>query len=222
MKNSLTEIEQKLGYIFCNKDLLFQAFTHSSFANVENVSDNERMEFFGDAILEFISSEYLYNRYTNSSEGELSAMRAKIVSADGLAPAVDRLGLVQYLRISNSEGEISRKTKANLFEAVLCAIYLDGGIEQAKIFFEKALKPYLSIAELIFQKDAKTRLQEYCQKHKLDLEYRIVKRSGPDNNPSFTCELYVNGAYKSTGFGSCKKAAERDAANKIVTEWRID
>ena len=131
-KNIIDKIEEVVQYRFSDKSLLVQAFTHSSYANMENTADNERMEFFGDAILEYLSSEYLFDHYRTLSEGELSTIRAKIVSAEGLYPVVERLGLMQYLQVLTAE--LSRKTAANLYEAVLCAIYLDGGMSKARDF----------------------------------------------------------------------------------------
>ena len=189
------------------------------------MTDNERMEFFGDAILEYLSSEYLFTHFSSSSEGELSAMRSKLVSAEGLYPIVDKLELVRYLRIANNSGassELSRKTEANLFEAILCAIYLDGGLSCAREFLLRVMGDSLQNAPLALKKDSKTLLQEYCQKNKLSIEYRSVGREGPDNKPKFTYALYVDGKLESEGEGSSKKAAEQDAANKIVTKWRID
>lgn len=223
--NKIQDIERKLQYTFSNKKLLEQAFTHSSFANLEKVDDNERMEFFGDAILEFISSEYLFTHFADSSEGDLSAMRAKLVSADGLYPIVKKLGLVQYLRISNNGGansELSHKTEASLFEAILCAIYLDGGLSCAKEFALRVMDDGLRNAISALKKDSKTLLQEYCQKNKLSIQYKSVGRTGPDNRPTFRCALHVDGKVVSEGEGLSKKAAEQDAAHKIVTKWRID
>ncbi len=217
---NVSEIEQRLHYTFKNKQLLAQAFTHSSYANIENVEDNERMEFFGDAILEYLSSDYLYTRFSQCSEGELSAMRARLVSAESLFPVVERLGLTSYLRTINKE--LSHKTVANIYESVLCAIYIDGGMAKAKKFFLYSLKRELTDCIGALNKDAKTRLQEYCQKNKLSLSYKYVGRDGPDNKPVFCYELYVNGQKQSEGKGSSKKAAEQAAANKLVTKWRID
>ena len=217
-------IERKLQYTFNNKLLVEQAFTHSSYGNQEHIADNERMEFLGDAILGYITSEYLFANYEKSSEGNLSAMRAKLVSADNLGKIVDSLGLIQYLQMVNGSGansELSRKTEANLFEAVLCAIYLDGGISCAKEFVLRTMGDSLRNASQTLKKDSKTLLQEYCQKHKLTLEYKAIARSGPDNKPIFRYELYINGEPKSVGEGSSKKVAEQDAASKIVEEWRI-
>lgn len=216
----IDEIENKLQYGFVNKQLLAQAFTHSSFANAEHVEDNERMEFFGDAILEYLSSEYLYERFRGNNEGELSSMRSKLVSADGLYHIVDKLGIRRYLRVLNSE--LSHKTEANLYEAILCAIYLDGGMDAAKAFFLRTMDNELKNVAAAIKKDDKTLLQEYCQKRKLALSYVYVGRVGPDNKPVFRYELYVDGQKQSEGKGSTKKAAEQDAAHKLVIKWRIE
>lgn len=223
--SKITEIESKLQYAFSNKKLLEQAFTHSSYGNLENVADNERMEFLGDAILGYITSEQLFSSFENSSEGALSAMRAKLVSADSLSKVVDSLDLIQYLQVVNgsgANGELSHKTEANLFEAILSAIYLDGGILPAREFVLHTLGESLRNAQDTLKKDAKTLLQEYCQKHRYTLEYKSIGRSGPDNKPIFKYALYINGKSESVGVGASKKAAEQDAASKIVKEWGIE
>lgn len=223
--NQIKEIENKLNYAFTNKQLVIQAFTHSSYANIEKLADNERMEFFGDAILEYIVSEYLFSNYPMCSAGELSAMRANLVSADGLRPMIDSLDVIQYLQVANGSGKIkklSRKIEANLFEAILCAIYLDGGMECAKQFALRLMSESLRNADATLSKDGKTLLQEYCQKYKKTLQYQLINRSGPDNSPKFEYALYIDGKEVSRGVGSSIKAAEQDAANKIVHEWRID
>lgn len=224
-KKNLQEIERRLQYTFKNKNLVEQAFTHSSYANLEKVADNERMEFFGDAILEYLSSEYLYTHFDNLSEGDLSAMRAKLVSAEGLYPIITKLDLAQYLQVANvsvANGELSHKTAANLFEAILCAIYLDGGIERAREFVLRVMGDSLLNATDALKKDSKTLVQEYCQKNKFALEYKFVERSGPDNKPIFRYSLNIDGKPVSVGEGASIKAAEQDAARKIVEEWRID
>ena len=224
-KEILSEIEQKLQYTFKNKTLLEQAFTHSSYANLENLADNERMEFLGDAILGYIASEQLFENFKSSNEGNLSAMRARLVSAESLSKIVDKLGLIQYLQMvtgSGTNSELSHKTEANLFEAILCAIYLDGGVLCAKEFVLRTMGDSLRNAADMLTKDAKTLLQEYCQKRRYTLEYKSVGRSGPDNKPIFKYALYINGKVESYGMGASKKAAEQDAASKIVKEWRIE
>ena len=221
----IQEIEHRLHYSFKDKRLLEQAFTHSSYGNQEKVADNERMEFFGDAILGYITSEQLFVNFENSSEGKLSAMRSNLVSAESLSKIVDKLDLVQYLQVvngSDANNELSNKTAANLYEAVLCAIYLDGGKTSAKQFVLRTLGDSLMSATDTLKKDSKTLLQEYCQKHKYALEYRFIGRSGPDNKPIFRYAICINGKEESFGEGMSKKAAEQDAASKIVSEWRID
>ena len=223
--SKIKEIESKIQYVFGNNKLLEQAFTHSSYGNQENVADNERMEFLGDAILGYITSEQLFATFKNSNEGALSAMRAKLVSAESLSKIVDSLDLIQYLQIVNGSGgtgELSHKTEANLFEAILCAIYLDGGIAPARQFVLRVMDEGLRSAQDTLTKDAKTSLQEYCQKKRYTLEYKSIGRSGPDNKPIFRYALYINGKSESVGVGTSKKAAEQDAASKIVKEWGIE
>ncbi len=224
-KSEIAAIERRIGYTFSDKQLLEQAFVHSSLAKRKNISDNERMEFFGDAVLEYLSSEYLFDIYTNSDAGQLSAMRSQVVSADALRPVVLKMDILQYLQVANGAGKIkkiSRKIEANLYEAILCAIYLDGGIDSARKFVLSTLEQTMVNAGNIFVKDSKTLLQEYCQKNKSSIEYRFVDKSGPDNDPEFKYELLIDGKRVAEGTGQSIKAAEQDAAHKIVVKWRID
>lgn len=224
-KSEIAAIERRIGYTFSDKQLLDQAFVHSSLAKRKNISDNERMEFFGDAVLEYLSSEYLFDKYTESDAGQLSAMRSHVVSADALRPVVLKMDILQYLQVANGAGKIkkiSRKIEANLYEAILCAIYLDGGIDSARKFVLSTLEQTMVNAGNIFVKDSKTLLQEYCQKNKLSIEYRFVDKSGPDNDPEFKYELLIDGKRVAEGSGQSIKAAEQDAAHKIVVKWRID
>ena len=219
----LKAIESKLNYTFKNKALLRQAFTHSSYANAEQVEDNERMEFLGDAILGYVVTEYLFANFPVKSAGELSAMKSRIVSADGLRPPMDKLGLLEHLRVANGELNVkkSRKIAANLFEATLAAIYLDGGMSSARKFALSVLAEPLRNATKVL-KDDKTLLYEYCQLKKLPIEYKLLERSGPDDKPSFSYALLIDGKQVAEGKGPNIKAAEQQAAHKIVVEWRID
>ncbi|MCM1194915.1 MAG: ribonuclease III [Corallococcus sp.] len=221
----LREIENKIGYRFNDKLLLLQAFTHSSYANVANVSDNERLEFLGDAVLELAVSEYLYENCRAHSAGELSTMRSNIVSADGLKPFVEEMDILQYLRVSSGAQvikSVSKKLAANLFEAVLGAIYIDGGIDCARKYVSELIVKRLSDYPSSVRKDCKTLLQEYCQKNKLSTPvYKMTDKSGSDNQPTYVFDLYVDGKPVSTGRGTSKKAAEQNAAEKIVVKWRI-
>lgn len=219
-------IEQELQYEFVDKKLLIQAFTHSSYANIENIQDNERMEFFGDAILDAVVSEYLLINYPTCLVGQLSTMRSNIVSANALRPVVDELGILKYLQVANGADRIknaSKKIESNLYEAIVAAIYLDGGISATKEFISRTLCDKLANALVYLQKDSKTQLQEYCQHNKIDApKYKLIERVGSDNAPQYKYGLYIDGLLVETGVGTSKKIAEQDAATKIVTKWRIE
>ena len=211
-------LETKLGYTFQDKKYLQQAFVHSSYANEERIQDNERMEFFGDAILEAVVSEYLFEKYPNYNAGQLSKARAVVVSGEGLMPVVDELDVLDSLVVASGSKirTLSRKLEANLYEAVLCAIYLDGGLDAAREFILRTLKKRLDEVGQNLKKDYKTTVQEYCQDKKLSLEYREESRSGPDNKPTFCYSLWIDGKKVSSGSGSSKKNAEQDAAHQFV------
>lgn len=223
-RNEIARIEQKLGYVFKNKALLTQAFVHSSFANVENLADNERMEFLGDAVLDFIVADYFYAKHADFDAGQLSKARSLVVSSDGLRPVVDSLNILEHLRVAGNCNlrSLSKKIEANLYEAVLCAIYFDGGMNAAKSFVMRTLKDNLDNARKYAVKDSKTLVQEYCQERKLKVEYKFENREGPDNKPTFYYSLWIDNKKVSDGVGSSIKNAERDAASKIVKDWRIN
>lgn len=224
--NQINEIETIIQYRFNNVGLLEQAFTHSSFANAENVADNERMEFFGDAILDYIVSEYLYLNYKDLTVGKLSTMRSNLVSATALRPVVKELGLMKYLRVANGAGGIksaSKKIESNLYEAIVAAVYSDGGISEAKKFVFRTLKKNLENAHATLLKDSKTKLQEYCQHNKLPVpQYKMIERFGSENLPQYKYGLYIGDKLVSEGLGTSKKNAEQEAAREIVEKWRIN
>ena len=219
------QIERKIGYVFNNKMLLKNAFVHSSYANAQHIADNERLEFLGDAILDMIVSDYLYKKYPKCTAGELTQLRASLVSADALRPIVDKLGILDYLLVYGTSAKInqlSKKIEANLYEALLCAIYVDGGMDAAKNFVLKTLKKSMDNVSRQDKKDYKTRVQEYCQQKRMSLEYQLEVKTGPDNKPNFTYCLLVDGVAVSHGSGSSIKEAQQNAAQKLVEEWRID
>lgn len=224
--NQINEIETIIQYRFNNVGLLERAFTHSSFANAENVADNERMEFFGDAILDYIVSEYLYLNYKDLTVGKLSTMRSNLVSATALRPVVKELGLMKYLRVANGAGGIksaSKKIESNLYEAIVAAVYSDGGISEAKKFVLRTLKKSLENAHATLLKDSKTKLQEYCQHNKLPVpQYKMIERFGSENLPQYKYGLYIGDKLVSEGLGTSKKNAEQEAAREIVEKWRIN
>lgn len=223
-RNEIALIEQKIGYVFKNKALLTQAFVHSSFANVENVDDNERMEFLGDAVLDFVVAEYYYAKHKKFDAGQLSKVRSLVVSSDGLRPVVDQMDILQHLRVAPNCNvrSLSKKIEANLYEAILCAVYFDGGMDAAKAFVLRTLKQQLDQAQKRASKDSKTLVQEYCQEKKFAVRYQLDKKEGPDNNPTFFCSLWIDETKVSDGVGSSIKKSERDAASKIVKDWRIN
>ena len=222
----IKSIENIIGYTFQNKNLLIQAFTHPSYAHMTGMLDNDRMEYLGDAILDDVVSIYIYSAYPQLDAGDLTKLRATIVSAQGLKPIVREMGLLKHLLVADGADVIKRlgkKIEADLFEAVLGAIYLDGGYREAERFVLHFLKDILE--NRVWedgQKDYKTPLQEYCQARKWTVDYKFVSQSGPQNKPTFTFALYINDEFCCEGTGLSKKSAQQDAAKKYCTKWRIE
>lgn len=208
-------IEKAIGYTFKDKKLLFNAFVHSSYANEHNIADNERMEFLGDAILDYIVSRHLYDNNPNMDAGAMSKARANVVSATGLKVVVKRLGIMQHLMMSGNaqkSASQSKKMEANLYEAIVCAIYYDGGIEQADAFITRTIGASIPQIYQAHSEDYKSRLQELCHRKRMDIEYILIDRYGPDNNPIFVCGVVIDGQTVATGKGNNKKQAETQAA----------
>lgn len=209
------EIEKIIGYTFKDKSLCNTAFRHSSFAFGSGLEDNERLEFFGDAILNYAVTEYLFLNVKNLQEGKLSKIKAKSVSTETLADIVEKLGLNKYLVLNANDGtsKTSKKTQANLFEAVLAAITLDAGVEVGKQFALKHVTPYIQeiMSSDVFD-DYKTALQEYAQQYKLVLEYEFVSKTGPEHKPEFCFFAKINGKQVGMGKGKNKAEAQFQAA----------
>ena len=208
-------IEQKIQYVFKDKNLLYKAFIHSSFAHQHGLESNERMELFGDAILEFLATEYLYEKYPNKDDGELSKARASIISAVTLKKALSKLDLSQHLLMSRGAVTIkntSFKLDSNLYESLVCAIYLDGGIENAKKFVIFTLKEFFDDVDSLVQRDYISLVNEHCQINKVDMEFQLIKRAGPDHRPLFVYGLLIDGKQVSTGEGRNKRKAQWEAA----------
>ncbi|MCL2081951.1 MAG: ribonuclease III [Oscillospiraceae bacterium] len=208
----------KLNYTFKNTNILQAALTHSSWVNENGGEHNERLEFLGDSILGFLSAEYLYQNNPGISEGELTRMRAGHVCEQTLAQAARKIELGKYLRMGRGElaggGAERDSLLSDGFEAVLGAIYLDGGIEPCRdlVYRELMLTPMT-----ISTQDAKTRLQELVQAEgSLSPEYRLVSEEGPDHQKVFTCQVYVDGICRGQGRGKSKKAAEQVAAATAI------
>lgn len=206
-------VEEKIGYRFKDKRLLEEAFTHVTYAHLHKVKDNERVEFLGDTVLQFVITDYLYKKYPTKTEGELTRLRAELVCEESLLKVVHKLRLEGYLRIEGGKANVGKKTYSSLFETVTGAIYLDGGYENAKKFiFESGL---IESVEKPRAKDAKSRLQEYLQAlHEQPPVYESVKE-GKDNAPTFRCKATACGQ-SATGEGKSKKTAEQQAAQRLL------
>lgn len=216
----LQDLQDKIGYHFKNIDLLTQALTHRSYLN-ENpqfkLGHNERLEFYGDAILEEIATAYLFSNYIDKNEGELTNLRAALVRGAHLAEVADKIQLEQYLNISKGEkNDSSAKAyiTANAIEALIAALRLDGGYEVAKNFIDKYI---ISDLESIIQNqsfiDAKSLLQEKSQdKFSVTPRYKVVAEEGPDHNKTFEVVVLIDLIEYARGKGSSKQRAEQNAA----------
>ena len=195
------DLESNLGYIFNNKDLLYNALTHGSYCNEvkgSSLESNERLEFLGDAVLELVISEFLYKKYKDFSEGELTKMRAKIVCSNTLAEIALRLNIGEYIIMGKGEiNQGGRKRKsilADSLEAIIGAIYLDNGLKKVKKFIFLHFKPIIQrINKEDLYYDYKTILQEKVQSEKKhELYYELIKEEGPDHNKIFYVDVIIN------------------------------
>ena len=216
MKTSeISKIENIIEYRFKNKKLLETAFTHSSFANINHVKSNERLEFLGDTVLSTIISERIYSDM-DYNEGQLSKLRSKIVSMHPLAMLIEKLKLVDYLQYagSSNRNNITDNMKADLMEAIIGAIYIDGGIDKAREFVRNNFFSMINEMEkLKVLEDAKSYLQEQLKSG--SIKYTTTK-SGSDHNPSFTATVVINGVAMGKGVGSSKRQAETLAAEDAL------
>jgi len=218
----LEKLEESIGYRFKNKLILKNALTHTSYANENNVQSNEKLEFLGDSILEFISSKYIYSKYPNLKEGEMTKVRADVVCEKSLYKVALKHNFSDFLYIGKSQiindGNKRPSILADSVEAVIAAIYFDSGLEQAEKFIVENLKDYIEIAtKHVGIKDHKTVLQERLQIHgDVNIKYEIIKESGPDHNKLFVAEVSCNNKKLAIGEGKTKKAAEMEAAKKAL------
>ena len=219
MSGSIASYEKIIGYEFKNKELIATALTHSSYTNEHRGlggANYERFEFLGDSILGFFTAEYLFGEY-HDAEGELTRMRAALVCEESLASVAAELRVGEHLRIGRGEessgGRDRRSVLADVVEATICAIYLDGGEDPAREFVHRFVLTPNRVAASTRTEDYKTVLQEFVQRDRASvLEYRLVGESGPDHNKSFEAEAIVNGEVVGRGRGSSKKKAEQSAA----------
>ena len=217
------DLEAAIGYQFKNIMLLQNALTHSSYANEcwhDSLKSNERLEFLGDSILGMVVAEYLFTRFPNCPEGELTKMRADMVCEQALAAIAEKLDLGRHLLLGNGEEQTGGRNRASILadavESVIAASFLDGGMDAAKAFIEKFVlcdvKP-----EPKHNVDYKTALQEQVQKKKAQvLTYELLEESGPDHAKLFKVAVNLNGKQIGTGEGSSKKRAEQAAAKTAL------
>jgi len=219
---NLEEFQKEIGVPFHHLAILETALTHTSFAHEHGVESNEKLEFLGDAILEYVISDYLFQNYSHLSEGEMTKLRAGVVCEESLHKIAKRHHFEQFLNLGRSElamkGETRPAIMADSVEAVIAAMYLDSGLETVRKFIIQNLNQAVEDASKnVGQKDYKTVLQEKLQVHgDVAIEYRCVKEEGPDHDKTFTVELWVNGKLTSMGEGSSKKNAEMEAARKAL------
>ena len=219
---NLQEFENEIKYKFKNIELLKTAFTHTSYAHENKIESNEKLEFLGDAILEFTVSKYLYQNYKKLKEGEMTKVRATVVCEKSLHKIALKYQFDNLLYLGKSEklsgGNHKPAILADSVEAVIAAIYIDAGLEKAEWFIIENLKSSIEEASKnVGKKDYKTVLQEELQKHgTVKIEYTIIKEEGPDHDKTFVAEVRCEGKYLATGKGSTKKEAEMDAARRVL------
>ena len=218
------KIEEAIGYSFENPILLNEALTHSSYSHEgrRNLKDNERLEFLGDSVLSLIVAEYLFSHYRHQPEGDLTKLRAALVCEKSLFQFANEIGLGDFILLGKGEENTGGRTRPSVvsdaFEAVLAAIYLDGGYEPAKRFVLRFMPKHMDIHRISMTSDYKTALQEIIQKNREEkIEYVLVGESGPDHNKAFTVEVHLNSNVIGTGTGRSKKQAEQLAAKEALS-----
>lgn len=225
----LADIQQRIAYQFSDTELLERALTHKSYANENRVPyHNERMEFLGDAVLNLVVSEYLMKTCPDSTEGDLSRLRAAVVSEPALAAIAREIGLGRYILLGRGEEQTGGRDKgsllANCLEALIASIYLDTGKESADAF---VIRFFGSIIQKVCTSrgtlDHKTELQELCQERLKQLpEYKVVSESGPDHQKQFKVEVWIKGHVSGRGIGRSKKEAEQRAAKEAIVRLTED
>ena len=226
IENDITELEDRIGYHFKDRALIRMALTHSSFANEQKINkqpDYERLEFLGDSVLEMVSSTYLYNNYPDKKEGQMTKMRASMVCEQALAFCARDFELEKYILLGKGEESTGGRHRdsiiSDVMEAVIGAIYIDGGIEAAKKHIDKFILNDLENKQIFI--DAKSVLQELVQKDSSKtLSYEICGESGPEHDKIFKSRVLVNGEILGEGEGHTKKAAEQQAAYQAVLKLR--
>jgi len=223
---TLEKMEERIGYCFKDRKLLLQALTHSSYSNEQKTrraQDYERLEFLGDAVLELVTSEFLYRNHKDCPEGGLTKLRASMVCEQSLAFCARDLEIGKFMRLGKGEESTGGRERDSIIadgmEAVIGAIYLDSGMEDAKAFIYRYILNDLEDKQLFF--DSKSSLQEYVQgKLKDEVSYILIGEEGPEHNKCFTVEVRVGTRILGEGTGKTKKAAEQQAAYAALLRLR--
>lgn len=222
-KEKIKELEEKIGYEFKNKELIWQALTHSSFSNEQKINkykNYERLEFLGDAVLELLSSQFFFETYPEMPEGEMTKLRSSMVCELALAYCARDISLGDYLLLGKGEETTGGRTRdsiiSDVMEAVIGALYLDGGLSVADAFVKKYILSDLESKQLFY--DSKTILQEEVQKEGKSLTYELVSEIGPDHDKIFVMEVRIDGHTVGKGQGRNKKTAQQQAAYQALLE----
>lgn len=218
------QLEERIGYCFKDKSLLRQALTHSSFSNEQKINklkNYERLEFLGDAVLELISSKFFYMENPDMSEGEMTKLRSSMVCEQALAYCARDIELGSYLLLGKGEeatgGRMRESIISDVMEALIGAIYLDSGIDEAERFVLDFILSDMENKQLFY--DSKTILQEKVQKKGSLLSYILLEEKGPDHDKQFTVEACIDGKPVTRGCGRNKKMAEQNAAYEALMKW---
>lgn len=223
-EETMAKLEAKIGYQFKNRSLLRQALTHSSYANEQKINktgDYERLEFLGDAVLEMVSSDHIYRKNPDMTEGKMTKLRSSIVCEPALAFCAREIGLEQYILLGKGEESTGGRSRdsiiSDVMEAVIGAIYLDSGIEEARDYIHRVILSDLEHKQLFY--DAKTILQEEVQKeNKGTLRYELIREDGPEHDKIFVVDAMIGDVKVGSGTGHSKKAAEQKAAYEALTK----
>ncbi len=227
LEDRLAQLEEKIEYCFRDKKLLRQALTHSSYSNEQKINkflDYERLEFLGDAVLELVSSDFIFREYPEMSEGELTKFRSSIVCEPALAFCARQIGLDQFILLGRGEeltgGRKRDSIISDVMEAVIGAVYLDSGITEAQAFVGRFILSDLEHKQLFY--DAKTILQEEIQKESGGrIRYELIREEGPEHDKNFVVEVMVDDRKAGCGSGHSKKAAEQHAAYEALLRRKM-
>lgn len=224
----MNKAENKIGHIFKDKTLLKTALTHSSYANENHTRDNERLEFLGDSVLSIIISDYIFKKMQNVDEGDLSKFRATLVCEQSLATIAEKISLNELVFLGRGEDRTGGRKRPSIisdaFEAVLAAIYLDSGFENARVWLLNLMEERIEkVLAGEYYTDYKTTLQEIVQQGgKGYVTYTTIDESGKEHNRRFTVRVNINGIPKNTGSGHSKKEAEQAAAKAAILDIRAN